>query len=240
MPDRLKLRPTKARELAEERGWLSQTPPAFRRAVLDRAVLRTFKAGAPIQRAGDEAGGIHGLLSGRVRVFHTSAEQGSLLVHIFHPGAWFGESPTIVGKYRLVGVTAAGPAELLYVSRHGINEMTRADPDSWRLFAQPLVHHLETALGAVSDLMMRDDTKRFVAVLLRLGGCRLASSRPDLPIVEASQEELASMANLARNTVGAILRRLETAGLIRLDYGRVTILQQDRLRAMLANAASEC
>lgn len=47
------------------------------------------------------------------------------------------------------------------------------------------------------------------------------------------------MANLARNTAGAMLRRLEWAGLIRLDYGRVTIAQQDQLRAVLTIAAAE-
>lgn len=82
-------------------------------------------------------------------------------------------------------------------------------------------------------------SKRLAAVSLQLGGCRHVSTGEDEPVIDASQEELALMANLARNTAGAMLRRLEWAGLIRLDYGRVTIARQDQLRAMLTIAAAE-
>ena len=232
----MKLGPTKARELAESSGWLKQTPASFRNAVLNAAVLRTFKIGDPIQRAGDQSGGIHGLLSGRLRVFHTTPERGPLLVHLFQPIVWFGQFAAVVGHSRMISVTAASPAKLLYIPRQVINEVTRTNLDAWRHFAQPLAFHVETAIGGLADLMIRDDTKRFVAVVLRLGGCRFVSSTTESPIIDVSQEDLASLANLARNTAGVMLRRLEAASLIRLDYGRVTIVRQDELRAMLTGA----
>jgi hypothetical protein len=41
------------------------------------------------------------------------------------------------------------------------------------------------------------------------------------------------MANIARTTAGAILRKLESDGHIALSYRRITILAPDALRKML-------
>jgi CRP-like cAMP-binding protein len=51
---------------------------------------------------------------------------------------------------------------------------------------------------------------------------------PTLPI---SQEELAQLAGLSRQRVNQALKRLERAGLLRVDYGSVTVLSVEGLRA---------
>ena len=55
----------------------------------------------------------------------------------------------------------------------------------------------------------------------------------DASAVEASvtQDELAGAANLSRNSVGVMLRRLERRGLIRVEYGRMIVLAPRVLRA---------
>ena len=77
-------------------------------------------------------------------------------------------------------------------------------------------------------------TSRCIAVLLRLGGCRLSSPPDSRPIeINLSQEDIAFMSNLARTTVGAVLRKLEAMGLLEQSYRRLRILAPDALRAML-------
>ena len=83
--------------------------------------------------------------------------------------------------------------------------------------------------------MIRDHVKRLVAVLLRLADARTQSPEGEAPIaVEASQSDLPIMANVARTTANATLRKLVSAGQITLAYGRVYVIKPDALRAMLA------
>ena len=65
-------------------------------------------------------------------------------------------------------------------------------------------------MGASDDLMIRDHVKRFIAILLRLGGCRSTTQPVSVPIeVDVNQQDLAGMCNVARTTAGAILRKLK-------------------------------
>jgi CRP/FNR family cyclic AMP-dependent transcriptional regulator len=109
----------------------------------------------------------------------------------------------------------------------------QADPTAWRCIALLTTLHLDTAVGAADDLMIRDNTLRLVAILLRLGGCRVGDVADDPIEIHANQEELAAMANMARMTAGAILRRLAQEGRIDLSYRHLRILDPGALRAML-------
>jgi CRP/FNR family transcriptional regulator, cyclic AMP receptor protein len=102
------------------------------------------------------------------------------------------------------------------------------------IFPFVMIGHLETALGAADDLLIRDYKKRFIAVLLRVGGCRKTTPPETAPAaIDVSQDDLAAMANMARTTVNAVLRKLESSGYLEASYRSVRILAPDALRAML-------
>ena len=61
---------------------------------------------------------------------------------------------------------------------------------------------------------------------------RLPKNRSSAEI-DISQDELAMLANVARTTVGAILKKLETTGHIKQSYRRIRLLAPDALRAMV-------
>ena len=222
-----------ARRVARREGWLSQTPPSFRRAVLDRTFLRVFEADATIHIAGDHPGGIYGLIAGSIRVSIAGSE-GPYFIHLLRPVTWVGEGPAISGQARPATLSAARATTLLYIPAHVIPEIVQEDPAFWRFFVVPLMGHLEVSFGALADLMIRDHVKRLVAVLLRLGGCRTASPSELGPIeIDASQEDFAVMANIGLTATRSALRKLETAHLIEQAYRRVAIIAPDRLREML-------
>jgi CRP-like cAMP-binding protein len=211
-----------AHEIVLRRGWLSLTPQSFQRDVLDRCFLVRFEAGEFIYVVGDPPGGMFGLVSGGVSV------------SIARPGTWMGEAAAITGQSRRVGLSATRDTELLHLPLQEIREIVEKNPEAWRLFALITIGHLDMAIGASDDLMIRDHVKRCVAVLLRLGGCRQASPADFSPIeVDVSQEEMAVLSNVARTTAGAVLRKLEASGCIEQSYRRIRILTPDALRGML-------
>jgi CRP-like cAMP-binding protein len=214
-----------------ENGWLSLTPPAFRIAVLQRCRLQDVRTGDTIYRVGDPPGGMYGLVSGGLGVSVAPGESGPYMGHLARPGTWFGEAAAITRQPRRVGLTATRDALLLHLPLAKIDEMTAADPAAWRLFALVTLGHLDTAIGACDDLMRRHHVQRCVAVLLRLGGCRRAPATPN--DIDLAQEDIATLANVARTTAGAVLRDLEKAGLLQRSYRRIRILSPEALRAML-------
>ena len=223
-----------ALDLVSRRGWLSQTPRAFRNALLARVHLQTFIDCEIIYEAGDRPGGIYGVVSGAVRISFVPEERGPVFAHYFRIGSWFGEAAALSGQPRMAGHSASGDTELLHLPIKGVNELIRADPTCLRFFSILTYGHLQTALGATADLMIRDHVKRFIAVLLRLGGCREATQSGERLIeVCISQDDLAVMANVARTTANSILRRLHRNGLVNVAYRRIDITAPDRLRAML-------
>lgn len=224
-----------ARDVASRHGWLSHTPPSFCGAVLDRCTLQKVAAGATIYATGDPPGGMYGLISGALRVSVAQGERGPYFAHFFGPGDWFGEGPAISGRSRIVGLCAARDSELLHLSLRSVDEILREQPASWRMFASLTLGKLEAAMWAVDDLMMRDSLKQFVAVLLRLGGCRAVTPPGGVPIaLHVSQDDLAAMANVSRSTANAILRQLEAAGHVAQRYRQIGIVSPDALRSMLA------
>jgi CRP/FNR family transcriptional regulator, cyclic AMP receptor protein len=221
-------------EIAVRKGWLSRTPASFQRAVLDRCLLERFETGAPIYSIGDEPGGMYGIVSGSLAISVAPREMGPYTAHFATPGFWFGEAAAFTRQPRRVGVTATRDSVLLHLPLRAIDEIVRRDPSAWRLFGLSTIEHLDNAIGAADDLMIRDHVKRFVAVLLRIGNCRLVGPRRRRPIeIDINHEDLANMSNVARTTAGAILRKLESDGHLALSYRRITILAPDGLRRML-------
>lgn len=221
-------------EVVSKQGWLSRTPAAFRGALLERCVLQEFATGAPVYTIGDEAGGLYGLVDGALGIAIAPRENGPYTGHFAMPGSWFGQISAFTREPRRVGLTATRPTVLLHLPLHGFDEIVRCDPAAWRLFGLITIEHLDIAMGGSDDLMIRDHLKRFVAVLLRLGDCRVADPPNGRPIeIDIVQEDIAFMANVARTKAGAILRMLEAKGCLALSYRRVRILAPAALRRLL-------
>ena len=223
-----------------ERGWLRMTPEPFRQAVLKHCVRRRDKAGASIFRKEDPAGGLFGLVRGGVALDITTADRGPDMAHFLRPGAWFGGAPAFTGRVRQVGFRATRDSELLYLPLHAINAIAAENTAAWRCFAMIAFLNLEVAMSVTDDLRRREHTKRLVAMLLHLAGCREETPPDEGPIeIDIGQADLAALANVARNTAGTCLRRLAKAGSIEMSYRCITIREPDLLRQTLARRGAK-
>ncbi len=223
-----------AHGIVSRNGWLSLTPAPFRQTVLARCKLEAFKAGATIYSVGDPPGGIYGLIGGSFALSIAPGERGPYVAHFARPGTWFGEAAAFTEQPRRIGLAVTRDSKLLHLPLPAVREIVTADPGARRFFGLAAIAHIDVAIGAADDLLIRDHVKRSAAVLLRLAGCRYRT--PDgasATDVDVSQEDFAAMTNLARTTAGAVLRRFEASGYLHVSYRRVRILAPDALRAML-------
>ena len=225
-----------AHKMVLSQGWLSHTPAAFQRDVLDRCVLQEIEPGARVFAEGVPLrGDLFGLVTGHIGVWIAHGRRKPRLVHFLRPGSWFESLPTLMGQGLTVSLSASRGVEVVRLPQRAMQEIASLHPEAWRLFAFVTAGHLKVATLAADDLLIRDHIKRCIAVLLRLGGCRVVTPPAQMPIdVELNQQGLATLSNLARTTTGAILRELEESGHLEVSYRHIRILAPDALRAMLA------
>jgi CRP-like cAMP-binding protein len=90
-------------------------------------------------------------------------------------------------------------------------------------------------MGLAHDLMVRGGRRRLCAILARLGGLR-EECVPNPAIIDATQTEIADIANLSRGVVSRLLVDMERADLVRLGRAAIEIADPQRLLATLERA----
>lgn len=203
----------------QQTGWLAETPGPFRALVLARCLTRTVGPGEALYHVGDEAGGLYGIARGQVGV-HGAAQGGAeTLFHIVGPGFWTGEFTTLTGKGRIISLMARTAVQVLRLPRTDFLRIAEDDPQAWRHLSLLTVGNNLRTLRVIEALRRDDATDRLAATLVNLG-----HEQPGSPVVlRLSQDDLGAMARLSRGSVNAALARLEGAGLLRRDYGAITL-----------------
>jgi len=99
-------------------------------------------------------------------------------------------------------------------------------------FNRFLVRQLNERLGQFIGMVEHD---RLLGPDARLARCLAGMFNPILypgnkPHLPVSQEEIAQLAGISRQRANQALQRLEQAGLLRIDYGGITVIDLAGLR----------
>jgi CRP-like cAMP-binding protein len=211
------------------RGWLSVTSPKFREAVSARLVVRAYRKGDLICRAGDPPGGLWAVVRGGIEVEHSTRP-----MNFGRPGMWFGEAPLVIGVRRQVSVAAVQPTTMATLPLPDCRAILDADPSGWRWIAFLSCALQVVTIDAFTDQLLRDPKKRAAALLLRLSGTRRAGFWPlDPSPVHLSQEKLAQILNLSRTSVASILQAFSELGYIALKYRSIVVNDAKGLRKVV-------
>jgi hypothetical protein len=76
--------------------------------------------------------------------------------------------------------------------------------------------------------MIRGGRRRLAAILARLAGLR-DEVVPNPLFIDATQSEVADIANLARSVVSIFLKEMERDGVVRLTWATIEVLRPDLL-----------
>ncbi len=215
-------------------GWFGNSPPEFRREVLALARPRSHPAGTVFYQAGDRGPDVHGVVTGVVTLQGRFTHPDAVLLHMVHPGEWFGTSPVLFDQTHLVTATARTDVEVLRIPGDELRTLLRRRPEWFYEFAQDAVYSLDLAMQGAADLLIRDATARCAAVLLRLARRRWAHAPDgDTPgEIPASQTEIAMLCNVSRNTFSRVVNEFAAQGLLTTRYRSTTLHEPARLRTI--------
>jgi CRP/FNR family transcriptional regulator, cyclic AMP receptor protein len=215
--------------------WLSETSPDFRDQLLAKCDLLSFKAGQSVYDAGDEPGGVFGVVEGHIELHLPAHDGGPTLTLVGGPGFWAGDIAAVTGQPRRIAIVAGSDCQLLRFSRAEILRMATNDPVVWRYLALLLARNLRKAINVIDAISRRDPVARVAATLLNL----TEDPPQDLRAISASQSDLAALTRLSRSAVNSALKDLQAGGLIQRRYGAIDVNDATALREFVWRPVGE-
>lgn len=226
----------RAERLILQRGWLSEQPEDARTAILQRARLVRHDAGGFVFHAGDEAGGICGVVSGGIGIYLPTEGDDLRLAHIGRCGVWFGYGPLIRGRRRTLSFSPTEATWLLQVPLPALQEIAGSSLVHQRAVLSVSEYGMDAAIAVIEDLLIQNHARRITATLLRVAPDRDPDGGGDADDLIITQSQLGEMASVGRQVVNRELQRLEERGWIAVSYGRIRILDRNGLAAFATSS----
>lgn len=207
-------------------GWLFD--PDLRRQLARYLHRRTAEIGEALFWQGDPASGIWLVESGAIRVYTADAEGREQTLQIVRSGESLNEVPFFDRQPEPATalVVEAGVLQLLPIERR--DEVLREVPALAAAAAASFATRLRQTVALVEDLRFHQVAGRVARVLLQRvephPGVGAGSGARTL-----TQREIAEMAGTSREVVARALRELEQRRLIRIERGRIVLLDAEGL-----------
>lgn len=206
--------------------WFGSLPAALQELVLDHAVRRSYRKGQYLVREGGQPRGMHVVLTGKVRVTRRVGDgRQEVVIWVGEPGFWLGDYALLARMPSIGSIVAETNVATLYLTTAAFERIVRDEPRYFRLFADLLFERYANLFRylAESHALYPEDWLRTRLVDLA------ATMRRDNPSVDAgvitiSQAELAVMMGVSRQTMNALLRRLQSRGVIELRPRHIRVL----------------
>ena len=211
------------------RGWLSEQPGDVRTAILQRSHLVKHDAGDFVFHAGDEAGGICGVVSGGIGIYLPTGVGDLRLAHIGRCGVWFGYGPLVRGRRRSLSFSPTEPTWLMHVPLLALQEIAGSSPVHQRAILSVGEYGMDTAITIIENLLTQNHARRIAATLLRVAEVPYDGAENTATDVILTQSQLGEMACVGRQVVNRELRRMANKGLVAVSYNRITVLSRDAL-----------
>jgi CRP-like cAMP-binding protein len=219
--------------------WFAGLPLAERRALLGEAERVRLAPGEMLFRQGDAVpagqGAFYGVVSGGIKASSLREDGKEAILVVLEAGNWFGEISLIDRQPRTHDATAVGDTELLALSGEAFDRMLRR-PAFAMAVCRMLATRVRSLYGMVEDATLRSTRARVARRLLLLARGDATQAREPRPVVPVSQEALAMMLGVSRQTLSKELQAMTKAGAVVLGYGRIEIASVARLEELGVDA----
>jgi CRP/FNR family cyclic AMP-dependent transcriptional regulator len=217
--------------------WFKHLPLSLQDSLPGLARLRELAPGQYLFQRGDAPCGLYAVLSGSMRVGAVSSEGKEALLTLVEAPHWFGEISLFDGQPRTHDAQAEGAVRLLWIPQAALLALLGQQPEYWRDFALLMSQKLRWVFVALEQQSLLAAAPRVAHRLLQIaaGYGEMDGTRR---VLQLSQEQLALMLSLSRQTTNQILKSLQQEGALRLGYGEIEIVDPARLQALASPAGT--
>ncbi len=191
-------------------------------------VEKSYRANEYIFMRGDHFDYWTGVVSGLARMGIVSRGGKATSFTGLTSGAWFGEGTVLKNEARRYDVVALRDTRLAMMDRATFFWLFENSAGFNRFLVGQLNERLGQFIGLLEYGRTLDATARLARSIASLFNPILY---PDLTRhLEITQEEIGALSGISRQNANQCLKQLEKEGLLRLEYGGVTIVDLERLR----------
>ena len=205
-----------------ERGWLSEQDAGLAGEIAAAGVWRSVESRRTLFEAGEPNDMLYGVAGGVIDLFARGPDDAEVLFHRAVPVSWLGDGPMLSGEPALLTARVSSAARLFCVPGARIRALLARQPS----FMQPFFALRHRAQKIAVEIAVDGLARLPIARVAR----RLSAAAQENGEVRLTQSELASLIGATRSTASRALKRLSDDGLISTRYGRIRILDSDRLR----------
>jgi CRP/FNR family transcriptional regulator, cyclic AMP receptor protein len=203
-------------------AWAQTMSPGDRTRVEGEVVTRGFPTGSLVCRKGERVDAWVGVIEGLVKMANVSADGKPTSFTGIPGGGWFGEGSLLKSEPRRYDIVALRDSQIAFMPRATFMWLLDNNLAFNRFLLTQLNERLAQFIAMVEhDRLLGPDARLARGLAALFNPCLYPGIGPALPI---SQEEMGQLVGLSRQRVNQALKRLEQAGLLRVDYGGVTVL----------------
>jgi len=190
---------------------------------------RSYRAGEFVFLRGDQFDYWTGVVSGLMRMSIVSRSGKAMTFAGLTAGAWFGEGTVLKKEPRRYDMVVLRDSRIALMEQATFFWLYENSVAFNRFLVMQLNERLGQFIGLVEYGRTLDATARLARSIASLFNPILY---PDVSRhLEVTQEEIGALTGISRQNANQCLKRLEKEGLLRLEYGGVTIVDLDRLRS---------
>lgn len=226
-PIRARARPATPQEMGAI-PWLRALEPEVRERIASTIQVAEVEVGERICRIGREANFWFGVIDGLLKMSNDDAAARPVTFTGVPPGGWFGEGTLLKRECYRYNIQALRRSVVAGLPLESFHELLETSLAFNRYVLNQLNERLGQFIGAVEHGRTLDATSRVARAIASLFNPILY---PDMTRhLEITQEEIGALSGISRQNANQCLKRLEKEGLLRLEYGGVTVIELERLR----------
>jgi CRP/FNR family transcriptional regulator, cyclic AMP receptor protein len=208
--------------------WFCALPAAQQAALVGRSERVTLRPGEYLFRRGDTPTCFYGLRSGRLKAFTLREDGREAILAVIEPGNWFGQTSLTSRQPRPRDVVALERATLLALGSAAFEDLMQ-DSAFARAIAELQAIHMNWLYRIVEDATLHSTRARIARRLLLLASGDVTTAPHSRDEISLSQDTVAMMLGITRQTLSLELKTLAEEGAITLRYGRIEITSKDIL-----------
>ncbi len=195
--------------------------------LLENTHSRKYVAEEVIFFKGDPTTGMMAVISGCVQIRIVSEEGKQLVLNTMREGEMLGEIGVLDGGDRTADAVAVEPTELLTIDRRAFLDLINKNPDFAMTLMEILCSRIRGTSEQAEDLALLDLRKRLAKKLLSLADEGKDGGKA---IIGHSQQDLASLVGITRESINKHLAAWAKDGLIAVSRNEIEIVDEQGLR----------
>lgn len=202
-------------------------------AMVERTtVMKEIRRKEVVYLPGEPGDRVYVLKRGVVKIATLMEDGREMILALLRPGEVFGEESVLDGAPRDHMAEAYDDALICVIGRNDFMDMLKSHPDMAFKVTKLIGFRLRTFRARVESLLFKGAPARLAQILLDLSAEHgVRDSAGILLPLKLSQQDLANLIGLTRESVNLALADFRRRGLVEVEGRTIRILKPDELRA---------